>query len=116
MTVVNLDTQQSDPARNLEALTADACELDPADHAAALRVVSSVELLSKTEMRACFPDATLLLDTVGPMTKSLICARGSDRVGRGAPRRGIPLTRLLDGERPRRAIARAPAVREPVPS
>lgn len=67
----------------------------PADFAAALAAVTEVELPSKTEMAAYFPDATLLLDTVGPLTKSLIAARGSDRLTDPAPRRGVPLSRVL---------------------
>lgn len=66
----------------------------PADLTAALRDVTEVELPSKTEMRMCFPDAALLLDTVGPLTKSLICVRGSDHLP-PVPRRGLDLDALL---------------------
>jgi hypothetical protein len=47
----------------------------PADRAEALRAVLEVELLSRTEMRAYFPDSRILSERVAGLTKSLIAVR-----------------------------------------
>jgi hypothetical protein len=60
----------------------------PSDLAAAVEDVAGVELPSKTEMRLCFPGSTLLRETIGPLTKSLIAVRGCGRLkslGRSEP-------------------------------
>lgn len=74
------------------ALRARALQAWPLTHARnrefhnALAAVANVELPSKTEMRHYFPDSTLLRDTVGFVTKSLVAVRGSEALDAGGGR------------------------------
>lgn len=58
------------------------------DHA--LAAAAGVELPSKTEFHLYFPDSALLLERLGPLTKSLVAVGGSETLGqedRGRQRR-----------------------------
>lgn len=47
----------------------------PPNHEAALHSVMNVELVSKTEMAAYFPEAEIVHERIGPLTKSLIAVK-----------------------------------------